>query len=528
MIHLIQHVIDQTAVSTPNKPVFKFDETVVTYAQMIQRTNQLAHFLRAHGVHKGDRVGIYLHKSLESVIALFGILKAGAAYVPLDPSLPAERLSFVIQDCGIRHLITEPRRWPTVAQMSQTAVDQLTCLIGVDVDGWPTFSWTNVYQSPANTLIVPGLMEDDLAYIMYTSGSTGTPKGMMHTHRSGLAFAKMMAELYGLRAADILSNHAPLHFDISTFDLFAGPLSGATTVIIPEEYKMLPASLTELIQDEQITVWYSVTTALVEMQLRGALEMRDLSSLRWVIFAGEPFPPKHLHGLMTQLPHARFSNAYGPAEVNVCTYFHIPPLPNEYAEQYVPIGRPWEIADWLIFDSNDQPVAEGEVGELLICAPTRMQGYWNRPELTEKGFYVQRPFPGSPFEKIFYRTGDLVQVDDHGQLRFLGRKDRQVKVRGFRIELDEVEVAISAHPAVAEVAVYPLPDGDGQRLEAAVVLIAGETAVSPERLAQHTATKLPSYAVPQTFVILPQFPRTGSGKINRRALQTLAQQTINA
>jgi amino acid adenylation domain-containing protein len=522
---LLPHVIDQTAVRLPDKPAFRFDEQTVTYAEMVSRSNSLAHLLLDQGVQRGDRVGIYLHKSMESAVALYGIMKAGAAYVPLDPAMPLSRLEFVLRDCGIRHLISQQAKLTNLQQVA-TAVPDLQCVIGPAAATQLPFRlipWAEVYQFPGqSTPHIPGLMEQDLAYIMYTSGSTGTPKGLMHTHYSGLSYARASVHLYDVGPDDILSNHSPLHFDMSTFDFFSGPLAGATTIIIPEEYKMLPASLSELIQDERMTIWYSVTTALVELLLRGDLAERDLSWLRWVLFGGEPFPPGHLTALMALLPQARFGNVYGPAEVNQCTYFTVPPLPNNYQTDYVPIGRVWDIADWLIVDEQDNEVAPGEVGTLLICAPTRMQGYWNQPDLTEKGFYRQRPFPGSPFEKIFYRTGDLVQLGQAGELKFLGRRDRQIKIRGYRVELDEIEAAISAHKGVAETAVYTVNDSKGGlQLEAAVVPRQG-MAVSPEDLKRHVTALLPYYAIPDTVVIHERFPRTGSGKIDRGALQAMA------
>ena len=524
-LFLLPQIIDQSADRFPDNLLFRFEDTALTYATAVAQANQLAHMLAAQGVRRGDRVGIYLHKSLASGVAIYGIMKAGAAYVPLDPTLPISRLTFVIRDCGIRHVISESSKLANLQEVA-TAVPHLQCVIGPKAPPNAPFrviSWQEVAQMPPSKPVVPGLMEDDLAYIMYTSGSTGDPKGMMHTHRSGLSYAKASAKLYDIQPSDILGNHSPLHFDVSTFDYFSGPLAGATTVIVPEEYKMLPASLSELIQDERMTIWYSVVTALVELLLRGALEHRNWTALRWVLYCGEPFPPKHLTALMATLPQARFSNVYGPAEVNQCSYFHVPPLPNKYEDRYTPIGKVWDIADWLVVDEQDEIVPSREAGELLIAAPTRMQGYWNRSDLTEAGFYRQRPFPGSPYEKIFYRTGDLVQLDEDGEFKFLGRKDRQIKMRGYRVELDEIEAAISSHEAVAETAVYTLPDGTGSQLiEAAVVFKAGTNTIMPE-LINHASARLPVYAVPPSFVKLDSFPRTGSGKINRRALQAAAQ-----
>jgi acyl-coenzyme A synthetase/AMP-(fatty) acid ligase len=311
---------------------------------------------------------------------------------------------------------------------------------------------------------------------------------------------------------------------MSTFDYFSGPLRSATTVIIPEEYKLLPASLAQLVAEERLTIWYSVPLALIQMLLRGQLDQHDMSALRWVLFGGEPFPPKHLHALMRQWPHARFSNVYGPAEVNQCTYFHVPPLPNAYADEQVPIGRVWENADGLILDEEDKAVEDGEVGELLIRAPTMMRGYWARPDLTDRAFY--RASDDGGFERVFYRTGDLVQRLADGNLRFLGRKDRQIKSRGYRVELDEVEAVLLTHAGVEEIAVFAIADNEGsQQIEAAAILKPG-FAATPHELLRFASGQLPAYAIPRSIRLYATFPRTASGKIDRKALaaQALAQQ----
>ncbi|MDJ0754265.1 MAG: amino acid adenylation domain-containing protein [Ardenticatenaceae bacterium] len=527
MHYLLQHTIDRAAAKTPEKIAFRFDEQSLTYGQMAERTNQLAHQLVALGVKKGDRVGVYLHQSMESAIAIYGIMKAGAAYVPFDPSLPQERVAFMLQDCGVQVMISENRK---LGVLEEAAVGSaMTDVIGPARESkLQIIPWTAVSSMPADgPPEIIGLNEDDLAYIMYTSGSTGTPKGMMHTHRSGLAYAKASAMVYDIQPDDVVSNHPPLHFDMSTFGLFSAPLAGATTVIIPEEYKMLPASLSELIQDEKISIWYSVPTALIDMLLRGDLDNRDWSAMRWVTYGGEIFPPGHLYALMGRLPQARFSNVYGPAEVNQCTYYHIPPLPNQYETTAVPIGRVWEVGEGLILGDDDRPVAPGEPGELLVAAPTRMQGYWNQPDLTARGFYRQRPFPNSPYEKIFYRTGDLVQEREDGELLFLGRKDRQVKIRGYRVELDEVEAAVSLHDAIAEAAVYTLTNTNNDRFIEAAVLLKENAKFDPQDLLKHAARLLPAYAAPASAVVHQTFPRTGSEKISRRKLQEMAQEKYN-
>ncbi|MCC9076777.1 amino acid adenylation domain-containing protein [Litorilinea aerophila] len=521
MRYLLTDGVRDAAQVAPEREAVRCNGQSLSYGELWQRALALAWTLRDQGVARGDRVGIYFNKSLESAVALYGIMLAGAAYVPLDPFAPLERLRYVIQDCGIQVLVTGEGKRPDLARLA-AALPELHCCVGVAPgDDLPTAAipWDQVVGGPERGLPVPNLVEQDLAYILYTSGSTGNPKGIMHTHRSGLSFAEWAAHTYELRAEDRVSNHAPLHFDLSTFDFFATAIAGGTVVIIPEVVTKFPASLAKLMEQERLSVWYSVPFALIQLLLRGGLAARDLSSLRWVLFAGEPFPTKHLRDLMAQLPGARFSNLYGPTETNVCTYYHVPPLPAD-SDEPIPIGRPCANVEDLVLDGDDRPVAPGEVGELLIRSPLVMQGYWGRPDLTARGFY-HRTIAGQ-MEAIYYRTGDLVMLQPDGNYKYLGRKDRQIKTRGYRVELDEIEVALLAHPAVHEAAVYPVPDGQGSNLiKAAVVPTPGES-LTVSMLMEHLSSRLPAYAVPAAIDILEEFPRTSTGKINRRELQALA------
>jgi amino acid adenylation domain-containing protein len=375
------------------------------------------------------------------------------------------------------------------------------------------------------------LVEDDLAYIMFSSGSTGRPKGIMHTHRSGLAYATLSVDTYGVRCDDCIGNHSPLHFDMSTFGYFSSPLAGATTVLIPEAYTKLTASLSRLIETERMTIWYSVPLALIQLLTRGVLESRDLSPLRWVLFGGEPFPVKHLRALMRQWPHARFSNVYGPAEVNQCTYYHLPPLEDgaEAGEgagegtdtEVIPIGKVWDNAEGLVLDEQDEPVEVGGVGELLIHSPTMMRGYWARPDQNDRVFYRQRRQEN--LVRTFYRTGDLVRIREDGNLLFLGRKDRQIKVRGYRVELDDIEHMLTTHGDIEEAAVFPVRVVDEiDHLEAAVIPRNG-VHPDPQALKSFLSDLLSSYAVPSTIEVVRSLPRTTSGKIDRRQLQAHAE-----
>jgi amino acid adenylation domain-containing protein len=362
-------------------------------------------------------------------------------------------------------------------------------------------------------------MEQDLAYVLYTSGSTGEPKGVMHTHRSALSFAEIAVRAYALNAQDRLSNHAPLHFDLSTLDYFGAAVAGATTVVIPESHTKLPASLSKLMETERLTVLYAVPFALIQLLLQGALDKRSLPELRWVLFGGEPFPPKHLRALMAMLPQATFVNVYGPTEVNGVTHYPVPPLPASDGAP-IPIGMPYGNVETLIVDGDDRPVPPGESGMLLVRTPTMMRGYWGRADLNAQAFY-RRPVYDL-YEDIFHRTGDIVRERPDGNLEFLGRRDRQIKARGYRVELDEVEAALLGHAAVEGAAAFAVPNGEGtQRIEAAVTLRADRT-VEASELRRHATRHLPPYAVPERIAIVSAFPRTSTDKIDRLRLQAMA------
>ncbi|MEN4012626.1 MAG: amino acid adenylation domain-containing protein [Bellilinea sp.] len=514
--YLLHQSIHIHAEKSPHHPAVRFLGQELSYSELFIAVNQLANRLIELGVQRGDRVGIYMNKNLYSAVAIYGILAAGAAYVPLDPFAPVNRLAFVINDCNIKIVITQSSKRDNVIEIIQQT--HLKALIGLQPDSLlpvRAISWEEVQQLP-NSLPAITLTEHDLAYILYTSGSTGTPKGIMHTHRSGLSFAEWAVEVYGLQPEDRISNHAPLHFDLSTFDFFASAIAGAATVIVPEAVTKLPASMAKLIQDERISVWYSVPFALIQMMERGNLTSRDYSNLRWILFAGEPFPTKHLRNLMNLLPRIRFSNLYGPTETNVCTFYHVPPL-SEESDEPIPIGIVCANTEDLVVDSEGNPLPNGEIGELLIRGGTVMKGYWGRPDLTERGFFRRRMF--GYCEDIFYRTGDLVQKMSDGNFKFFGRKDRQIKTRGYRVELDEVESALLSHPSVHEAAAYPVPDVEGSNLIEAAVIPAEKSTLRQDDLIEHLSGRLPTYAMPVKIIIAADFPRTSTGKINRRELQ---------
>jgi amino acid adenylation domain-containing protein len=519
MNYLLTDTIRNAADRFPEKAAFRLGSDSLTYEELEYRANQVSSVLIEKGVRRGDRIGVFLKPSLETAAAIYGIMKAGGAYVPLDPNSPPGRIAFLLNDCGIKHLISDADQTDALQNVLKEDTP-LESIIGIDEElPIQTISREEVSQMPKGDA-ARLVLEDDLAYVMYTSGTTGVPKGIMHTHRSGLAYAKLSKKLYGVSSEDILGNHSPLHFDISTFGYFTMPLARGTTVIIPEAYKKFPASLSQLIEKENLTIWYSVPLALIQMLQRGILEKRNLENLRWILFGGEPFPAKHLRELMKLLPQAEFSNVYGPAEVNQCTFYNLPEMPE--ADSPVPLGQAWENTEIIVADENDGEVGKGEVGELLVRTATMMKGYWGQPELTEKAFYKRERIFGC--EEIFYRTGDLVRENSNGDLMFMGRRDRQIKFRGYRVELNEIESVLTAHTNVDEAAVYTFKNEADELVIAASVVLKNGSEIKEKALHSHTEKHLPSYATLNKIIFSKDLPRTAAGKIDHRELEKQAKE----
>jgi amino acid adenylation domain-containing protein len=513
MHFLLFQAIDRHATAYPDRTAFRCGPAAISYGNLAQRTNRLAHLLIGRGVGRGDRVGIYLGRSLETAVAVHGILKAGAAFVPLDPDAPVARTRRLIADCGIRCLITSRQLRRNFPDLLASPTD-LAILIGTDTDLVESHSWDTLADFPTTSPEVT-ILEDDLAYVMYTSGSTGVPKGIMHTHRSGLAYARLSAELYGLQADDVVGNHCALHYDISTFGYFTAPLIGSTTVIVTDAHTKFPVSLFELVEREGITVWYSVPLALLQLLTIPRIGERQLPRLRWILFGGEVLAPRHLRVLMRVAPHARASNVYGPAEVNQCTYRHFSAPPEGDAP--LPLGHAWGNTELRVVDARDQAVRPGETGELLVRSATCMQGYWGRPDLTAAAFHELPLVPGVP--RRFYRTGDLVYTNPDGELVFAGRKDRQVKVRGHRVELEEVEALLAAQAGVGEAAVFVRPLAAGDSHVAALVVPESGTTATPTDWTRALARELPPHCIPDPITVVPALPRSDAGKIDRLTIR---------
>lgn len=517
MIELLHQSIARHAAERPEATAFRCREESITYIQLLRQSNQLANCMRSNGLNTGDRVGIFMGKTIHLPVATYGTLAAGGAYVPIDPSASESRLEFILKNCGIEIIITARSKLGLLKKVASAGTTPLRVVIGLPegmIDSVTTVPWESVAQSETTPPELD-LCENDLAYIMYTSGSTGTPKGLMHTHRSGLAYARYSAKLYDVSTADILGNHAPLHFDISTFEFLTGPYAGATSVLIPEEEIMFPNNLAKFIERERLTFWYSVPLALIQILTRSDLSQVDLSSLRWILFGGEPFPPNFLKELLQHIPNAQFCNVYGPAEVNQCTFFKIP-RGSDFPNGSIPLGQIWDGAKGLILNTNDEPTPPNDTGELLVHSSTMMTQYWERPDLDDKAFYYKKLDTGEI--RRYYRTGDLVQKSNDGLLYFIGRKDRQIKIRGYRLELDEVELALASCPIVEEAAVVTLRNEQDETELSATLKLRPQADFDKKAIISHIKKTLPHYGIPKYIKSTSDFPRTGSGKIDRNRL----------
>lgn len=523
LIKLLQQSVTSAAQLRPESIAFRCGDQEISYGQLDEKSSRLAKFLIRQGAKKRDRIGVFMPRCVETSEAVYGILKAGCIFVPIDSNLSAGGVATLVNDCGIRHLLTHQKKSYVLAKLVRKSTT-LECLIGVsatfEVGSIRVFPW-NAFSNEDVLSQTGSMRPEDPAYIMYSSGSTGQPKGITHTHFSGLSYSQLSIETYNVTSADVIANHSPINFDMSTFGYFTSCLAGATTVLIPTAYTAFPSSLAKLIEDERITIWYSVPLALIQLLLRTSLDQYDLSTIRWVKFGGEPFPPKHLRALMRAWPHARFSNVYGPAEVNQCTFYHVPPTyakdPNNLP---IPIGEVWNETFGLILDQDDQIILNGKVGELLISSPTMMHGYWGRPERTNSSLWQLNEGDGKI--RVYYKTGDLVKRTTDGNLMFIGRKDRQVKIRGYRIELDEIENAFNSLPDIEEAGVFCVVIGDTKEIRAAAILKDGAKTDS-EQIKLLLSDQLSQYAIPASIQLVEKFPRTTSGKIDRNQLKKEAE-----
>ncbi|HJT57515.1 MAG TPA: amino acid adenylation domain-containing protein [Ktedonobacteraceae bacterium] len=530
----ISQLFETQVERSPEAIALIFDGQELTYRELNERGNQLAHHLRRLGVEPEVHVGLCVERSPEMVIGLLGILKAGGAYVPLDPAYPAERLAFMLEDAEATVLVTQQRLRERLATSAK-----VVCL---DTE------WHKIAQESKENRAV-NITGENIAYVMYTSGSTGEPKGVLGTHRAAINRFHWMWVTYPFEADEVCCQKTALSFVDSVWEIFGPLLKGIRTVIIPDEVVKNPEYLLHTLATQAVT-----RIVLVPSLLRLLLDTVDdlksvLPNLKYCISSGEALPLDLALRFMNNMSHSTLLNLYGSSEVaaDVTCYDT-----RDYNKSllYIPIGRPIANTQIYLLDSQMQPVPVGQPGELYIGGEGLARGYFNRPELTAAKF-VRNPFSSEP-EARLYKTGDRARYLLDGNIEYLGRVDSQVKIRGFRIEPGEIEIVLSQHPAVREAVVVahegspfisPEPKvrgasvvsngergrdpvlerpgtttPDDKHLVAYMVLHKGQS-VTVSDLRNQVKKALPAYMMPSAFVELEALPLTPNGKVDRRALQ---------
>jgi amino acid adenylation domain-containing protein len=490
----MQQLFEAQAAKAPNQLALVFREQRLTYQELNTRANQLAHHLQKLGVGPEVPVGVYLERSAEMITALLGVLKAGGAYVPIDPGYPAERLAFMLEDSRVPVLLSERRFLDSLPALAARTI----CLD----------DWTQLANEPAMNP-VSEVTPENLAYVIYTSGSTGRPKGVEVTHRSVVHLFHSTRDQLGFRAGDVYTVVHSSAFDFSVWEIWGSLLQGGQLVVAPLEVVQSPADFYDLLCREGVTVLNQTPSAL-----RALLDVKQRAREEWsvrLIVCGGDALDSELAAELSQM-NIPVWNFYGPTESTVWTTCNLVSRTDDCATS---IGRPLADIQIYLLDDYLQPVPIGVPGELFIGGAGLARGYLNRPELTAQKFITNQFSKGSGAR--LYRTGDLARYRAEGKIEFLSRIDHQIKLRGFRVELGEIEAALTQHEAVAQAVVVLREDRQhDQRLVAYIV--ADGAAPSASELRRFLQTSLPDYMVPSAFVQLDEMPLTPNKKVDRRAL----------
>ncbi|PIE25754.1 MAG: hypothetical protein CSA58_12630 [Micrococcales bacterium] len=489
---LVHVLVAERAAAAPDAVAVAFGEERVSYGELDARANRLARHLIACGVRPESLVGVCLERSAELVVAVLAVLKAGAAFVPLDPEYPAERLGWMLEDCAASVVVTQRALAGALPEFEArlVLVDEDAAAIAGQPSGDP-----GVETGP-----------DSLAYVMFTSGSTGRPKGVLVEHRSIVRLV-CGADFAQLSADEVFLQLAPVSFDASTLEIWGALVHGARLVVFPPQPPTV-GELRRVIAEHEVSVLW-LTASLFNVVIDE--DPSVLAPVEQLLIGGEALSVPHVRKALAALPETQIINGYGPTENTTFTCCH--PIPRELGEVgSVPIGRPIANTEVLVVDEQLEPVGVGVPGELCTSGLGLARGYLQRPELTAERF-VAHPFRAG---ERMYRTGDLVRWREDGTLEYLGRIDQQVKLRGFRIELGEIQAALTSHPAVGDAAVVVVGEGRDKRLVAYVV--ADGEQPSAGELRAHLEAALPAYMVPSAFVALDALPLNPNGKLDRDAL----------
>ena len=503
---LIHQLFEQQASADPDAVALLHNDESLSYGELNRRANRVAHALIAQGVGLDDRVAIGMERGIALMVSLLGVLKAGAAYVPLDPAYPVERLTYMLRDSAPSALLTQS------SLQAHWTSNELPVLV-LDDDGLSP----ELAAHPSHNPVVPALCSRNLAYVMYTSGSTGEPKGVMVEHRSVLRLV-INNSFAPLTRQDVVVHAAKIAFDAATWEVWGGLLNGARVLLIDQADLLEPARLMQVLVAGQATAAF-LTVSLFNQYSNVLAPI--LPQFRHLLIGGEAVDARTVRRVLAATPPQRLVNGYGPTET---TTFAVTCAIDAVAEQAtsIPIGRPIANTRVYILDRHGEPVPVGVSGEIHIGGPGVARGYWNRPQLTAERF-LRDPFVNDPQARM-YQTGDLGRWLPNGAIEYLGRNDFQVKLRGFRIELGEIEATLSKQPHVRGVVVIAREDVPGDKRLVAYLTMQDGHSLSAPALRDALAQELPEYMLPSAFVQLEQWPLTPNGKLDRQALPAPDQQ----
>ncbi|GGO94258.1 non-ribosomal peptide synthetase [Wenjunlia tyrosinilytica] len=495
---VIHELVERRADADPDAvAVVSIEGDKVTYGALVSEAAAIAARLRGAGVRPEDRVAVTAPRSPRAVAAFLGVLKAGAAYVPVDPDFPVERQRFMIRDCEVAAVVAPSGRTPDF-------VDEGVPVVFVDTDGTVTGGEADGVDEGPPTQVRP----DQAAYVIYTSGSTGVPKGVVVDH-AGVVALVLDEERLAVRPGESVAQYAPTAFDASTFEIWAALCRGARVDILPGGPVSVDALAAEL--GRRRPDWLFLTTGLFHVIADHAPEA--LSAVGTLITGGDVLSPQHVR-TVAGVSGVRVFAAYGPTETTVFASLHRADADAELDR--VPIGSPLRGRSMYVLDADLREVPVGETGELYIGGVGVARGYLRRPALTAERF-LPDPFTAAPGARM-YRTGDLARRRSDGEFEFWGRTDRQVKIRGYRIELGEIESVLSARPEVAGAAVVAFDGGDGGKRLAAYAVPAAGSRVTASLMRSWLRVKVPAHMVPGTCLVLDEMPRDPNGKPDRSAL----------